>query len=541
MDAGQAWAAIRRQRVLVLVTMVLVVLFALAARVVLPTTYTSTAELRFSPAASTVLAGGAGYGSIQLDLYADAVTSPEVLAVAADGLGVPQGQLAATVTAAIVPGTATSHLEITAVTGSPQQAESFANAVGKAYISHVDAQLAEGVAAAAARQEVLEQEQLDALRVLQAKPRDTLATYQLSQTTAQLSQLQLELDAITAAGAPVGVLNSARAAARVGDSLAAMLLIAIGGGLIAGLGVGLLRDQFDDRLRVGDDVADLSGARLIAEFPRAARTGATHARLPAAQPSSAFADSVNALRTTLQTRLLPGSILAVTSVGIGDGKTFVASNLAVAWARSGRSVILVDANLRRPRLHAVFDIAAGEGLPAAVADPDAFASLLVPTLFDRLRVLPSGTTAEEPADLLSLDAFPVLLAHLTSVADVVIVDTPAAGELADAALAAARADATIVVVSPGRTNRRALGPVVRLLRSNGGRITGVVANRWAARALGAGRGPGRRRQPESWKTNGVPATAFAAPGARPVDEADVGTAPARAGGPDTTSPRRAVS
>ena len=140
------------------------------------------------------------------------------------------------------------------------------------------------------------------------------------------------------------------------SKLGAIGLIA---GLLVGCGIALARDQFDTRLRTTPDIASVTESPILAELPEdnEVRSGKVAIAMLQA-PQSLMAESIRELRTSLRVILddTPFPVLVVTSPEPGDGKTFVAANLAAAWAMSGSKVIVVSADFRRPRLEEIFGL-----------------------------------------------------------------------------------------------------------------------------------------------------------------------------------------
>jgi capsular exopolysaccharide synthesis family protein len=187
--------------------------------------------------------------------------------------------------------------------------------------------------------------------------------------------------------------------------------------------------------------------------------------------------------------LLPrtNAVVAFTSVEPGDGKTFVSANVAVTWARAGKSVILVGGDLRRPSLSTYFGEAAeGTGLAELLQDSDSgnrpireeqITAHLKDSGYPRLRLLPAGQDPADPADLLATAALKKLVDSLRKLADIVIIDSPPAMTLVDASLLGEHTDGVIVLSSVHRTDRSYLVETVESLRQNGVPLLGIVVNR----------------------------------------------------------------
>ncbi|NML17767.1 polysaccharide biosynthesis tyrosine autokinase [Azohydromonas caseinilytica] len=157
---------------------------------------------------------------------------------------------------------------------------------------------------------------------------------------------------------------------------------------------------------------------------------------------------------TLRSRLLIGALapspvrraLAVASVGVGEGKSYFAANLAIALSQVGARTLLIDADLRTPRLHRLFGLPNGSGLSNVLArrqqgSPSILAVEGLPHLF----IMPSGTLPPNPADLVQRGTLDALLQEMAVAFDHVIVDTPAASHGADSAVIADKAGAALVV------------------------------------------------------------------------------------------------
>lgn len=210
-----------------------------------------------------------------------------------------------------------------------------------------------------------------------------------------------------------------------------------------------LAEQFDFPLlrRGSSAVSDEVVAAYDARNPVVADLRRLRARIRAAQ-LAAPADA-------------PLRCVAVVSAGSGDGKSFLAANLAVTFSQCGQRTLLIDADLRRGRLHALFGLSNATGLSSMLNRS------LLPGAMQRvpglgpLTVLTRGPDAPNPAELLSRDAFGQLLDALSRSFDVVILDTPGVAEEPDAALVAQRAGAALVVARKDRSSFGGLAELVQ--------------------------------------------------------------------------------
>ena len=198
------------------------------------------------------------------------------------------------------------------------------------------------------------------------------------------------------------------------------------------------------------------------------------------EPYSPRAEHFRALRTQLTMRLGveagEGRAIAVISPDAGDGKTYCAANLAVALAQLGGRTLLVDADMRGPRLHEVFKLENRSGLSGILAGRSDSHIIQpvpgVPSLF----VLPVGTTPPNPLELVERPAFGLLMRELTSKFDYVVVDTPAAVHGADASVIAARCGAALVIARKNASRVGALQELAGSFEGSAARLLGVVVN-----------------------------------------------------------------
>ncbi|MCB8746903.1 chain length determinant protein tyrosine kinase EpsG [Rhodoferax sp. U2-2l] len=202
------------------------------------------------------------------------------------------------------------------------------------------------------------------------------------------------------------------------------------------------------------------------------------------QPFGVTSENLRAVRSQLLLRWFNGELghqmLAVVSAGAGEGRSFVAANLAIVFAQQGQRTLLMDADLRTPPergQHSLFKLARGVGLSAVLADRASLAQALqaVPSL-PHLVVLPAGAMPPNPQELLGRPNFGQLLQQVASQFDVVLIDTPAGAHFADAELIAARAGAAVMVA---RKNISLLAQTTQLaqrLQGSGVALVGSVLN-----------------------------------------------------------------
>jgi len=173
-------------------------------------------------------------------------------------------------------------------------------------------------------------------------------------------------------------------------------------------------------------------------------------------PRSPAAEAYRTLRTNLTFTALddPIETLIVTSAAPGEGKSSLLANLAVAMAQGERRTILVDADLRRPRLHKIFGAVNDRGLTTAIVDEAALDDPpLVKVGVDNLWLLPSGPLPPNPTDILGSRKMEQVIAALKSRADILLFDAPPVVAVTDAAVLGAKVDGLLLVVRAGQTRR----------------------------------------------------------------------------------------
>jgi capsular exopolysaccharide synthesis family protein len=192
------------------------------------------------------------------------------------------------------------------------------------------------------------------------------------------------------------------------------------------------------------------------------------------------AETYRALRSNIEFACVddPLRTLLVTSALPKEGKTTTAGNLAIVFAQAGSRVLLVDADLRKPGVHSLFNLPNEHGLTTLFRDETAtVASVAQDTELEKLRIITSGALPPNPAELLGSKRWHAILGRLKEEADLVILDSPPLQAVTDPALVAAAVDGTILVIHAKRTRRGAVRQGHEALARSGGKILGVAMNR----------------------------------------------------------------
>ena len=196
-----------------------------------------------------------------------------------------------------------------------------------------------------------------------------------------------------------------------------------------------------------------------------------------------FSEDVEAFRD-LRSQLVLGVMadqgqrraLAITSSDLGDGKTFIAANLAVAFSQLPGRTLLIDANLRQPRLHKVFGVDAATGLTGILAGRSEANVIKPVTHLSNLYLLPAGVVAPNPAELLQRPSFSLLLRELLSKFDHVLVDTPSHASGADSRVIALHCGAAMIVARKDKSRVPRMQSLVKLLNKSNVKMAGVLIN-----------------------------------------------------------------
>ena len=196
-------------------------------------------------------------------------------------------------------------------------------------------------------------------------------------------------------------------------------------------------------------------------------------------PKSPIAEAYRTLRTNIQFSSVdkPLKSIVITSSGAGEGKSTTATNMAVAFAQSGKKVLIIDADLRKARLHEHFEVSNLEGLTNAIVDKKPLDGYFRKTSVENLSLITAGITPPNPSELLGSNGMKKIIDHCTSVFDLVIIDSPPVGFVTDGALLASYADGTVLVACAGEANIKSVQHAKELLDNVKANILGVVLNK----------------------------------------------------------------
>lgn len=272
--------------------------------------------------------------------------------------------------------------------------------------------------------------------------------------------------------------------------------IALMVGLIIGLALAIVRELLDNTLKTPEDVEHRLGVTFLGLLPdivdESALKGApkqkTRRRVAPSQlapellvherPTSGIAEAARSLRTNLMFMNPdePYKRLLVTSAAPAEGKTTVAVSIAVSLAQGGQKVCIIDCDLRRPRLHRIFDRAGDVGLMNVILGEATVDEVAKPTIVPNLYCIPCGPIPPNSADVVSSDKFRRLLDEISTRFDRVVLDTPPVIAVTDSAIASTLVDGVIFVVRAFKTSVNLCRSGLRTLQDVDAPIAGAVLN-----------------------------------------------------------------
>lgn len=443
--------------------------------------------------------------------YGQIVTTNLVLDPVARDAGLTYEELRAKVSAGIR--RETQLIDISVRDIDPEQAAALANDIATAFATQIrDAQLVQqnqarqdlelqiGVVQASLNEK---QQTIAQLGAPQLGPPDAQRQSQLTVTQSERDDIRKRLDQLNAELQDLRVesLKSANSVTPVNEARVPTAPVSprtlfntiLGAlvGLVVAAGFVAVFEYLDDTVKTAADVSRVTGLVTLGTIERFRQAGRRLRGLnePAPSPAqvvtasdaySSTGEAYRMVRTNLEFARSgrPNQTMLVTSALPGEGKSTTSANLAMAMAQTGRRVVLVDADLRRPSQHRIFDVPNATGLSTMfVMEQPTAIGLLRPTPHETLHLLPSGPLPPNPAELMASERMEQIVTLLSADADIVIFDSPPLLSVADSATLAARLDGVVLVVDAGRTRSGALTRAVDLLNQASARIWGVVLNR----------------------------------------------------------------
>lgn len=494
----------RRWRLIVLMTL-LGLLAALALAYTETPQYIATAEVLVDPLSAQSSTNGDVVPPDEVSTQQSVLGSEPVAAAVIRQLKISDtpAQLLKSVTVTLVGTTRVLQIQVTRPKAT--DAADVANAFAEQYLTYRQQQAAQQ----ALQQRQAYDKQFAALQSQYANVNNELLTAKGSALSAlqaqkqslliQLTQASSQLSALSAPGAgavPAGaVLN--RATVPGSPSSPRPIRLALLGailGLLLGIGLAYVRDRVDDAVRDEDRLREVLGGRsVLGHIPHwgGSRTGRIATLI---EPHSPMSEAYRTLSTNVRFLLaaaIPvtadandGSTLMITSAAASEGKTSVTANLAVAAARVGLDVIVVDADLRHPTLSDMFGVGGSAGMSDVLATGGAVHDHLLDVGIPNLRVLPGGSVPPNPAELLASLGAQELLGRLRQDCDLLILDSAPILRVADSLELVTYVDLVVLVTRNGVSRLRNVSAAVDRVKQVGGVVSGAVFNDVTLRSSG---------------------------------------------------------
>jgi len=298
----------------------------------------------------------------------------------------------------------------------------------------------------------------------------------VQQLTTQLNTLNLFINQVSN---PVIVIQTPTEAVKSRPNPPLYVAIALFVGTILAGAIALAKDRLDDKVSNLDQAFRITGAPALGYVPPVAKGGR--------KSTSIDRNTLKALpgRTQENYRIVRSNVLfalkdgkeksvVVTSTGVGEGSEDVAANLAQALASSGKSTVLIDANLHQPSQHTRFGLPEAPGLSNVLAGASVLADVVVETGIQGLSFISGGASEMASGDLVGSEHMEAILAELAAKYDIIIIAAPSMSPRSDALALSSIADAVVYVVKPGHTNKSTMKYCMDLLRHTRARLVGLV-------------------------------------------------------------------
>ncbi len=269
-------------------------------------------------------------------------------------------------------------------------------------------------------------------------------------------------------------------------------------GLMGGAALTFLAEYLDNTVKSRDDLERIVGVPMLGYVPLieqaemlALPSNRDRAIFVNARPRSAVAECLRSVRTNIMFRTqqrtahLPFRTLLITSAAPREGKSFMASNLATIIAMTGSRVLLIDADLRRPNVHRLFEVPDDRGLSEVLCGTASLESVIQPSHVAGLDLVVAGSIPPNPSELLGNERMQNIKSMIRGY-DVVIIDTPPVTVVADPMVLTPLADGVLLVVESNRTSKSMVTQAVSRLQQVSSRILGAVVNKLDVEKTGYG-------------------------------------------------------
>lgn len=331
----------------------------------------------------------------------------------------------------------------------------------------------------------------DEIDSLQAELGNIVSAKEINDTQNQISALQSKLSSMQGIYATMlsttqqGAVNSltiiepaSRPSSPVSSTRGLTILLASAVGFMLAASAAHLLEYLDDTLKSPDEVSQLFRAPIIGHIIEDSENPEDSLIYMTDRPRHPISEAFRTLRTNLEFAGVdePLKTIFIGSANVGDGKSSVAANLAVAIAQGEKKVVLLDADLRRPSIHEFFSVPNEFGLFDLFLGRATTGEVIKVKKDQKVAIITAGESPPNPAELLGSKKMDQILAKLNEIADVVIIDGPPF-VVADASVLASKVDGVLAVVRPGHTRQSAAQTMMEQITIAGARLIGVTLNR----------------------------------------------------------------
>jgi len=439
------------------------------------------------------------------ETYAQLIRRQPILEGAINALGLDMNWQALTgrVSASLIEGT--QLLEIRVLDTDPQRAKAIADEIANQLILQsptapermereqrrvfVEQQIADLEAKIKAGQEQVAE--------LEQSLTTAFSARQIQDTQAQIQALEAQINiwqgnyasllAFTESG-PTNYLTIVEPAAvpivPIGSRTRSNVLLAATVGLILAVGAAFLLEYLDDTIKSPEDISQTLGLTALGAITQIGGDTYTDKLITIKHPRSIIAEAYRILRTNIQFSAIdkPLKAIVVSSPNPAEGKSVTIANLAVVMAQAGARVVIIDSDLRRPVIHKIFNLPNKEGLTnVLLQDRPLVDGYLQSTEVENLRVLTTGPLPPNPSELLGSQKMTDLIENLKEETDVVLLDSPPALPVTDAAVLSSKTDGVLLITDAGNTRRDTARRAKEDLMRVGANILGVVLNKLSVR------------------------------------------------------------
>jgi exopolysaccharide transport family protein len=255
-------------------------------------------------------------------------------------------------------------------------------------------------------------------------------------------------------------------------------------GLALGIGLAFFLEYLDNTIKIPDDIKERLKIPYLGPVPIFAAADGHPERKPKddlvtiASPKSTASESYRGIRTSIlfsAAEAAPRAIL-VTSAAPSEGKTISAANLAVTMAQAGNRVLIVDCDMRRPRLHRMFDIQRDRGIANILVGNCTIDAATVHSTIPGIDIIPSGPVPPNPSEMLGSHHMAQFMKTVRDRYDLIIVDSPPITAVTDAVILSRLVDGVLIVIRAGETHREIIKNGISLLNAANARVLGAILN-----------------------------------------------------------------